>query len=278
MRRFVSRANIKISNVSIKGIAACVPSNIEENRDINLYGKEEIGRVIAQSGIERKHKFGEYGATTSDLCGRAYQKLLADLKWESDSIDVLGFVTLTPDYLEPPTGCVMHGKLGLSSKCLTIDLSQGCLGCIHGILTLSSIISSGSLKRAILLSGDTASLMRSPFDKEALPFFGDAGVATALEFEEGAFGFEFDLGTSGKDYKAIFRPHGGYRFPIGEDSLKYKNYGEHVKRRDIDVFMDGMDVFAFAFANAPKSVKNLCDVYNIDLTAIDYFLVSNNTT
>ena len=266
-------ANILIKNVSIRGITACVPSHIEENSTLAVFSEGEAERVIAQTGIERKHKVGNTEITASDLCERAFKELIEKLEWEQASIDLLGFVTLTPDYLEPPTACVMHGRLGLPESCMTLDLTQGCPGWINGMATISALLSNGSIKRAILLNGDTASQMRSPFDKESLPLFGDAGVATALEFDETASPMEFNFGSRGKDFEAIIRPVGGFRNPVKEESLAFKQYGEYIKRRDIDAVMDGMSVFSFGISTAPKSVLSLCEHFNIDLCNIDYFIM-----
>lgn len=266
-------ANLKISNVSIRGIAACVPSHIEENIDLPVFKEGEAERVIAQTGIERKHKVEGFGVTAADLCEKAFNNLMEELGWDKESIDILAFVTLTPDYLEPPTGCVMQGRLGLSEKCFTVDLTQGCPGWVNGLASVSALLSSGNLKRAVLLNGDTATLMRSQTDKESLPLFGDAGVATALEFDEGAFGFEFDFGTRGKDFKGIIRHAGGFRHPITEESLLYKDFGENIRRRDTDAVMDGMSVFSFGITTAPKSVLSLCDRYQIQLDDIDLFIM-----
>lgn len=266
-------ANLKIQNVAIRGIAACVPSYVEENLDIPVFKEGEAERVIAQTGIERKHKVQGFGTTAADFCEKAFELLISELGWFRESIDLLVFTTLTPDYLEPPTGCVMQGRLGLSEKCFTLDLTQGCPGWINALATASSLLSQGHMKRAVLLNGDTATLMRSSKDKESLPLFGDAGTATALEYEEGAFGFEFDFGTRGKDFKSIIRPVGGFRSPILEESLKLKKYGENIFRRDTDAVMDGMGVFAFGISTGPKSVLNLCEKYGINLDNIDMFVM-----
>lgn len=267
-------SNLKIKNVAIRGISACVPENVEENSSLNVFKEGEAEKVIAQTGIERKHKVKGFGVTTSDLCEKAFNKLIEELGWDKDSIDILAFVTLTPDYLEPPTGCVMQGELGLSENCFVIDLTQGCPGWINGLAVVSSLLSQGGkMRRAVLLNGDTATLMRSPQDKESLPLFGDAGVATALEYEEGAFGFEFDFGSRGSDFKAIYRPHGGFRNPITEESLKFKELSEHIVRRDTDAVMEGMSVFSFGISVAPKSVLSLCNEYGIDLNSIDLFVM-----
>ena len=266
-------AQLRIRNVAIKGISACTPAHVEENLDLPVFKEGEAERVIAQTGIERKHKVTGFGVTASDLCEKAFDKLLAELGWEKSSIDVLAYVTLTPDYLEPPTGCILHGRLGLSESCLTLDLSQGCPGWINGLATVSSLLSSGNVKRAILLNGDTATLMRSPYDKESLPLFGDAGVATALEYEEGADGFEFDFGTRGKDWQAIYRPAGGFRQPIDEKALEFKEIAEHISRREVDAVMDGLSVFSFGISTGPMSVKSLCESFQIDIDKIDLFLM-----
>ena len=68
-------ANLKIENVSIKGISACVPSYVEENKSLAVFKNGEAERVIAQTGIERKHKVKGFGITASDLCEQAFEKL-----------------------------------------------------------------------------------------------------------------------------------------------------------------------------------------------------------
>ena len=264
-------ANIKINNVSIRGIAVCVPETVEENINLNVFKEGEAERVISQTGIERKHKVKGFGITASDMCAEAFTVLIEGLGWSKDSIDLIGFVTLTPDYLEPPTACVLHGRLGLSTNCMALDLTQGCPGWVNGLASLSSLLSSGGIKRAVLMNGDTATLMRSPYDKESLPLFGDAGVATALEFNTEAPPMFFNFGTRGKDFKAIYRHAGGFRNPITEESLKFKKIAEHIERRDIDAVMDGMGVISFGISMGPKSVKELCEVYGIRLDEIDYF-------
>ena len=85
-------AFISIPNVAIRGISACVPSHVEENIDLPVFKEGEASRVIAQTGIERKHTV-ESGTTASDLCVKAANKLLEDLGWGKDTIDVIVFIS-----------------------------------------------------------------------------------------------------------------------------------------------------------------------------------------
>lgn len=266
-------AFLEIKNVRIAGIAVCSPSHIEDNLTIPVFNEGEAERVIAQTGIKQKHVVENNGIIASDLCLAAAEKLVADLGWEKESIDALCFVSLSHDYLEPPTACILQDRLGLSEDCMTMDMNQGCSGWVNGLATLSSQVMSGNIKRALLLNGDTSSLLSSPLDKEARPLFGDAGAATALEYDESASRMVFNFGTRGRDFKAILRKAGGLRYPITSESLQFKEVDEHIVRRDVDSTMDGMSVFAFGMSTAPKSVKALCEHYSIDLEQIDHFLM-----
>ena len=266
-------AFLEVKNVKISGIAACVPKHIEDNLTIPVFNEGEAERVIAQTGIYRKHVVAGPETIASDLCCRAAEKLIAALGWEKDSIDALCYVSLSHDYLEPPTACILQHRLGLPDSCLTLDMNQGCSGWVNGLATLSSMMMTGNIRRALLLNGDTSTLLNSPYDKEARPLFGDAGAVTALEYDESAPGMKFNFGTRGKDYRAIIRKVGGLRYPVTEASLQFREIGEHIVRRDIDSTMDGMSVFAFGMSMAPQSVNALCELYSIDLSGIDYFLM-----
>lgn len=261
-----------IKNIKVRGISACIPKRIEENKVIPVFRDDnEASRVIAQTGIERK-RVTDADTCASDLYGKAAEVLLNDLGWSKDSIEVLVVVSLSPDYTEPPTACIMQHRLGLPESCLTIDINQGCPGWVDGLISLSSILSASGIKRGLLLNGDVSTKLSSPLDKECRPLFGDAGIATALEFSEGCAPLLFEVGTKGSQFKAIWRKAGGVREPLTAESLEMKCYGENLCHRDIDCVMEGMDVFAFGITVAPKSVKDLCDHFDIAMESVDKFV------
>lgn len=264
-------AFLKIDNVAIRGLAACAPVTIEENADLPVFEEGEAERVINQTGIVRKHVVPP-GTTALDLCKAAMEKLLEDLKWEKDSIDVLIFVSTTFDHIIPPNSSILQGMLELSEETLCIDLRQGCPGWTHGMTTMTSLLSHGGMKRGILLVGDTTTLSHSPLDKETRPLFGDAGTATALEFDPEAKPIEFYHGTRGKDYKSIYAKNGGFRYPLDEEALKFVEHGKNIRYRSTDVVMDGMSVFGFGLSMGPKSVNLLCEHFGIDKENVDYYL------
>lgn len=267
-------AFLKIPNVAIKGISACVPPKVEENRDIPFYTPEEVEKVIESTGVERKHIVSN-GITGSDLCLKASEVLLERLGWERDSIDAIAYVTQTPDYTSPPTVFVMHDKLELSNDCLAIDLNHGCPGWVIGLASLSSLMSHGTIKRALLLDGDNITLSQYPLDRESRPLFGDCGTATALEYDESANSLLFHSGTNSKDGVSLIRRKGAYRQPHTLETYKREigMLSGELSVEETDDTMDGMSVFSFGITMPPKSMKQLCTEFNLNIEDIDKLLI-----
>lgn len=263
-------AFLKIPNVVIKGISACVPPKVEENKDIPFYTPEEAEKVIESTGVERKHIVSD-GITASDLCLKACEKLISDLGWEKDSIDLICNVTQTSDYTNHPNVFVLHEKLGLKKDCMSVDLYHGCPGWVVGLSTAASLLSHGSFKRALLVDGDNITSVQYRQDRESRPLFGDAGSATALEYVDGAQPLLFQTGTNSEDGVALIHQKGGARLPHTLDSYKTElgMLSGEIGTEGVEDLMDGMSVFSFGISTPPKSIKQLCENYGIELNNVD---------
>jgi len=268
-------AFLTIPNVAIRGISACVPPKVEENRDIPFYTPEEAEKIVETTGVERKHIVND-GITASDLSRKACEKLLSELNWNPESINAVCYVTQTPDYLNHPTGFVIHKKLNFSEDCMVLDLFHGCPGWIVGLNTLASLMSRGDIKRAVLIDADNITLGRIALDRESLPLFGDCGTVTALEYDESAPLMFFNHGTNSKDGDALIHNEGGSRYPYTIESatteIKLRTGELSPEEANIST-MDGMSVFSFGISAPPRSIKNLCAEYNLSLDDVDKVLI-----
>lgn len=262
-------AFLTIKHVSVKGVAACVPSQVEENISL-LSVMPDMQKLIEVTGIERR-RIAAANVCTSDLCYKAAQKLLEELNWKPEEVDALIFVTQTPDYILPATSPVLQNKLGLSVNCLTQDISLGCSGFIYGFSTIASYMQSGFIKKALLLVGDTISKVCSKNDKSTYPLFGDAGTATAFEYNETAEPVHFHLASDGAGYKAIKIEDGGFRNPYNVGSLNSTTIEEGIQRSKLDLELDGMDVFSFGISKAPESVNALIEQFGLKKETVDFF-------
>lgn len=263
-------AFLSIPNVRVKGISACIPHTIDDNRVNPLIPDPERDKLLSTIGVEQK-PIVEAGVTSSDLCLAAAERLIDELKWHKEDIEGLIFVSQTPDYILPATSCILQERLGLSKECHTLDISLGCSGWSHGMITAASLVSNG-LKKVLLLCGDTTSLTTSRRDKTAWPLFGDAGTCTALEGDKKAPMIFTHSASDGSGFKAIIIPSGGYRNPFKASDLEYVDRGDGKVQNNLHSNLDGMSVFSFAISQAPKSIKMLCECYGINIDEVDCFV------
>lgn len=264
---------IEIHNVSLRGVSACVPKKIIENKECSLFTEEEANRFIETTGIKSRRSVEGSGVCSSDLCFYAAEKLMKDLGWEKSEIGLLVFVSQTPDYRSPATSCVLQHRLHLSTECMCFDIPFACSGYVHGLAVASNLLNSGFIKKALLLVGDTSSITSSPQDKSRYPLFGDAGTATALEYDEKATSMKCSFYTDGSGFEAIITPHSGFRNRITPESFIMHDFGNGIRRAPIHGVLDGMEVFSFGISKAPKAVNELCGKFGIDKeNDVDYFL------
>lgn len=266
-------ARWKIKNVGMKGVAMAVPKNVVKTSDFDFFSQEEAEVFDNAVGIKSRH-IAPDSMCASDMCQAAAEKLIEELGWERDSIDVLLFESVTGDYRTPPTSCILQDRLALSENCFCMDIPMGCCGCMYAITVAGNLLTTGNVRRALLLIGDTALRMGSMKDKSRVPLFGDCGTAVALEYDETANDIIVDFHTYGKGYEALMTPHGGFRHPANPTSFEYEDFGNGIVRAPIHTLINGMNVFSFAISRPPKSIESFLADYNLDRNVdIDYFLI-----
>ena len=263
-----------IENVRFAGVSACVPKEVVRTEDFDFFTPEDAEVFNNTVGI-RERRLGPESLCASDLCQAAAEKLIAALGWEKESIDMLVFESVTGDYHPtPPTSCLLQDRLGLSEDCFCLDIPMGCCGCMYAINVAGNMLTTGHIRRALLLIGDTALRMGSMQDKSRVPLFGDMGTAVALEYDPSAEPVLIDFHTQGSGYKALMTPHGGYRHPLTPESFVQEDFGNGILRAPKDTLIDGMAVFTFAISKPAKTVANLMDELQLNReTDIDHFLI-----
>lgn len=265
-------ALLEIPNVKVTGLSVSVPKLVKEIKDLPFFEDGEAERVISVTGIERTRYVPE-GMTCSDLCYEAAVKLMKKLDWESNEIGCLIYVSLSRDYITPPTSILLQERLGLPKTCLCLDIPLACAGYVYGMSVISTFMSMGHISKGLLLVGETTSVQISPLDKGLWPLQGDNGSATALVYDETASPIYFNSGVDGSHADAIIMPVGGTRRPFQEGDLEMKEMEDGSWRRGVDAIMDGMSVFSFAISQPQKTIKDMCSHFNLNIDSIDYLLL-----
>lgn len=268
-------AFLEIQNVRIKGIAAAVPERKEYNKDFPKLSEEQLAQYIKTVGVvERRCAIHDGSLCTSDLCFAAAEKLLQELGWAREEIGLLVFVSHTQDYKLPSTACILQQRLGLSKETMAFDVPLGCSGFVYGLGIAGNLVSQGFIKKALLLTGNTQSVYASPEDKSTALLFGDAGSATALEFDPTQQdSIKLHYQTDGAGYEALIVPDGGCRHPFNAHSADMEEFDEGIRRSRLHEKMDGGAVFTFGLFSVPKSLKALMNQFAIDLDSVDDLLL-----
>jgi len=258
-------------NVSIKGISACVPKQKELTKNYSLFSSEEHDLFVKSVGIVER-RVAPFEVTTSDLCFQAAEKLIKDLEWKKEEIDCLIFVSQSPDYFLPATSIILQHRLGLSKNTMAFDVSLGCSGYVYGLQLMSSIISGGQIKKGLLLVGDKSTLSTHIEDKSTYPLFGDAGTATAIEFDTKASPIYFNLQSDGGGEDAIKILDGAARNTVRDDTFEIKEIEPGIKRSRRHLILNGIDIFNFALKEVAPNINALFSFANIEKEKVDYFV------
>ena len=239
-------AFLSYSNIGIAGIAACVPKHTIDNYHYTQYFPEDVVRkVVDKIGIYER-RFADEHTCASDLCYAAAERLIADLQVDKSEIDVLIFISQTPDYRMPATAFLLQERLGLPKTTMAFDLSLGCSAFLYGLSVGYSLLQQPHIRKVLLLDGETRSKVYSPKDRKTAFLFGDAGAAVLLERGEKYGKSYFSLNSDGSMADTIKIEGGGYRMPSSEETLRERVVDEHGNIRSFEHgYMNGDDVFNF---------------------------------
>lgn len=266
-------AILTFEQVGIKALVACVPKTVIDNYNYTQhFPVDEVKDVVDKIGVYER-RFADENTCSSDLCYAAAEKLIADNNIDKSEIDLLVFISQTPDYRMPATSLLLQHRLGLSNGTIAFDLTLGCSGFIYALSTVYALMQQKELRKALLLDGETRSKVYSPKDRRTAFLFGDAGVAALIE-RGNEFGKSyFSLNSDGSRSDLIMIKGGGYRYPSSSDTLQEKIVDEYGNvRNDEQGFMKGGDVFNFVIREIPKDIRLLSDYTKIDIQSMDYYI------
>ncbi len=253
-----------IHGIQIEGISCCVPSKRISNKDSKE--NKNRARAIKAIGIESRPVATE-NICTSDLIYKSAKHILKKLKWKANEIDILIFVTQTPDYLTPATSGILQDKLKIKKSTFVLDINLGCSGYTHGLITITSLMQNLKLKKGLLAVGDVTTKLVNKKDNVSNLLFGDAGSVTAL-FNSGSKSNKIlcDYYSDGSGFEDIIVNSHSLS---GRNKISKKQFNELEDeykniRSNINIKLNGPNIFSFAINTIPiilkkiiKKVKNI---------------------
>ena len=267
-------AIVSFNGVGITCMAAAVPKRIIDNYNysLDIWPAEEVKKVVDKVGVKER-RFADDKTCSSDLCFAAAERLFADNRIDRNEIDLVVFLSQTPDYRMPATSILLQDRLGLPTTAMAFDISLGCSGFISALAIVYSMVISGGFKKALLLDGETRSKVYSRKDRREAFIFGDAGVAAIIEKNDVFGASHFSLNSDGSRGKLIMIPGGGYRKMSSVETLTERvidKYGNI--RSEENGYMEGENVFNFVIVEVPKDIKRLLTESHEDSSSIDFYV------
>ena len=272
-------AYIQFEGVGITAMSAAVPKRIIKNREYTeVFSVEEANDIVEKTGIEER-RFSDAETCSSDLCFAAAEKLIADNNVNKEEIDLLVFISQTPDYRMPATSCILQHRLGLPNRTIAFDITLGCSAFLYGLSVVYGMMERSGLRKALLLDGETRSKVYSPRDRRSAFLFGDGGVASLIERDSKFGKSTISMNSDGSRADLIMIPAGGYRKMSSADTVVEKVIDEFGNMRSEEQgYMRGGDVFNFVIREIPRDIKNTIAYAGKEMDCFDYvvFHQANN--
>ena len=181
----------------------------------------------------------------------------------SESIDLILFVTITPDYIFPGTACLIQKKLKATNAAV-LDIQAACTGYLHALSAAKAYIESGMYKTILMVSADKLSSIVDYSDRNTCVLFGDGASACVIASEGKGYAInKITLGADGDQSQLLILPAGGSKKPATQETVKE---GEHYLQ------MAGKEVYKHAVRRMEMSVKHCLEVAGLNEEEISWLV------
>ena len=266
-------AFLEFNRIGITGVSASVPKQKIVNAEFTgFFTAKEVQSAIRNTGIAER-RLADKKTCASDLCYAAAGALIKTMSIDRNEIDVLIFVSQTPDYRLPATGIILQDRLGLAKTTAAFDITLGSSGYVYGLALAYSFAQQESIRKVLLLDGETRTKVYSFKDKVAGLLFGDGGSATIVEKIDYDNPTYFSLNSDGARSHIIRIKGGGYRHPSSAETLREKEYKDGSIRSDEQGVIDVAGFAEFISREIPADMVRILEYAGESYENIDFFLL-----
>ena len=234
-------------SVVVRGTGRYLPERQITNADLEKWVDTNDEWIRTRTGIHTRHMLAPDQAT-SDMATEAGRRALDDAGLRAEDLDLIVVSTLTPDMLTPSASNLVQANLCKGRGIPSFDLNAACSGFIYGLQVVSSLIESGSYRRALLVGAESLTRFVDYEDRSVCVLFGDGAGAVVLESSDSPGGIRgIRLGSAGVHAELICLPGGGSRRPPSIEVLE---------ARDHYLKMQGNKVFKLAVQSMEQVARD----------------------
>ncbi len=221
----------------IRGVGHAVPPKVVTNDDIAKIVETSDEWIVQRTGIKER-RVSAQDETSSTLGTQAAQEALKASGFAPEDIDLIVCGTVTGDMIFPATACLIQDRIG-ATKAGAYDVGAACAGFIYSLASVTGMIESGAIKRAIVVGVDVLSKYVDWTDRSTCVLFGDGAGAVVLEGQSNTDRgvIKTVLLSDGSGAKHIMYESGGSLYPVGKD---------YSQGHRTSIYMAGAEVYRFA--------------------------------
>jgi 3-oxoacyl-[acyl-carrier-protein] synthase-3 len=259
----------------ITGIMGVLPQNemlFDDEVGNYTFPVKQTLRLKKVMGYE-KHRIVKSITASSDLCVYGLNHMLQKGLVNRYEIGAVVVVTSTPDHLMPTVSSIIQGKCDLGNDVICIDISQGCIAFLLGLMETFMLLEHLGNKKVLLFTVDTISKKVSTKDRNSYPLIGDAAGITIVENDSNAKDIYFNLCNDGKHRDALIIPAGGSRLACSPETAIMRDVDNDGNLRSLDnLKMNGSEVFTFVQAEVPPLIEDTLAFSGKSKEDIDWYL------
>src|SRR5450759_3382793 len=113
------------------------------------------GLLAGLAGVQER-RFWDVGEMPSTVAVDAGEQALAASGLDRSVIGALVNTSVSRDYVEPSTASIVHGRLGLPTAAVNMDIGNACLGFLKGMNVVSGLIERGEIQHGLVVDGETS--------------------------------------------------------------------------------------------------------------------------
>ncbi|MDD7794725.1 ketoacyl-ACP synthase III [Clostridium sp. 'White wine YQ'] len=142
----------------------------------------DISGLLEVTGRDSRYISEDFHENSLTMAIKASKKVIQNANIDANDINLVVFVSTTPEFLSPTNAVKIHEALGLGKQAIAYDMNGNCAGMIIAVDQVSRIMKTNDrIKYALVIGSDQ--LVRYSRRTEAITYsnFGESACAILLE-------------------------------------------------------------------------------------------------
>lgn len=240
----------------ITGSGGFAPPRVVTNDEMAKIVDTNDEWIQTRTGIKQRRLIDFEGHMgTSEMALPASKLALEKAGITAADLDMIVVGTVTPDLRLPSCACLLQDKLG-AKNAFAFDVVAACAGSLYAMSVADKFIRGGTVKRALVIGGETMTSITNWTDRNTCVLFGDAAGALVLERgtplteKEGSGIIDTALYSDGSTWQHLYIPEGGSKKPLTAEAVE--------KRLD-RVVMNGREVYKIAVRSLVDAASKILE-------------------